>query len=62
MGVADDIARHNVETAARAAERQRHELLHVGPAKPARSCRLCRHADELARIEAQVAAGKLVQG
>ncbi len=31
MGLADDLARHNAETAKQAADRSRHELLHVGP-------------------------------
>lgn len=63
MGVADDLAAHNAAMKRAEAERARHDHLHVGPPpKPAKSCRLCRHAKELAAIEAQVKAGKLVRG
>ena len=64
MGLADDLARHNADLQRNDAERSRHDLLHVGPppAKAAKSCRLCRNAQKLAEIEAQVRAGKLVRG
>jgi hypothetical protein len=64
MGLADDLARHNAEAKRTDAERARHDLLHVGPppAKPVKSCRLCRHGQKLAEVEAQVRAGKLVRG
>ncbi len=63
MGIADDLARHNAETAAQVADRLRHEKLHVGPPpQPVRSCRLCRYATELERIDAMVRSGKMVKG
>lgn len=64
MGLADDIARHNRDLDRAEAERSRHRLLHVGPppARPVRSCRLCREATKLAETEANVAAGKWVRG
>lgn len=63
MGLADDVARHNAEMVTNADEESRHRLLHVGPPpKPAKSCRLCKRTAQLADIEAQVRAGKLVRG